>query len=128
MSTRDVTRWLTRHRRKLAAPETDEVRALYQGRGLPELYQRRVVDSGLVDLPPIEAHPPALVHELLRRGGLTLSDLDQLSGPDRTHWGLVLGVAAALTAGGLLAGGVPSSRGALEGIADAIRRSNALLQ
>ncbi|MCP4806341.1 MAG: hypothetical protein GY913_35065 [Proteobacteria bacterium] len=132
MGTRDVTRWLTVNRRRLTPPTPDEVRSLYQAAGdasvdLSALYADRVSRIGMQALPSVRAHPPAIVHELLRRGALTLDDLEALGEPRRTSWGHILGVAAALTAGGLMAGGVPSSTGALEGIADAIRRSNALL-
>ena len=41
--------------------------------------------------------------------------------------GLTLGIAAVLVASGIVAGGVPPSRGALEGVADALRRSAELL-
>lgn len=129
---RDITDWLRRNRRQLKPATPEEVRLLYSVRleappleELRALHARRVAPLGELSA---EALPPALVHELLRRWRLGLDELDELEGPAREAAGLTLGIAAALVAAGVVAGGVPPSTGALEGIGDALRRSRALLQ
>jgi len=128
---REVTDWLRRHRRQLSPPTADEVRLIYRVRlerpPLDDL--RRVYADRVEPLRPLAGTgvPPALVHELLRRWQLDLDDLDELDGPAREAAGLTLGIAAVLVAAGIVEGGVPPSPGALNGVADALRRSRGLL-
>lgn len=112
-----------------ASPE--EVRLIYSVQlASPPLEElRRVHRVRVAPLSVLEGDgmPPALVHEILRRWQLSLEDLDELEGERREGAGRTLGIAAVLVAAGIVSGGVPPSPGALNGVANCLRRSARLL-